>query len=606
MKYTVLFVTFLSTIFCLVICIWQAVAGSPVTYAAESSGVVADRPIKDKWAVVIGIDKFADRSIPSLQFSSKDAKDFAQFLVEKGNFAKDHVKVLVNEQATEINVRDVVGDTWLPRQVQPDDLVLIFASSHGSPKELDVAQENFLVVYDSDPNKLFSTAIRLDDLSKTIKRRTGCDRVVLLLDACHSGAANTRDPLAPKAKNFDINSLAGEGQIIISSSDAEEISWESKRYQNGVFTHNLIDALQSAGQGTKVTQAYQNLKQKVEEEVKTDRSASQTPVMKSLWKGTEVALCAVPVQPRVSTQQQSEHTAQKDKQPAQEDKPSVQQEKLTAQKDKQGAQQGEQTAHSGKQNGAVPPASSTNVKDMPFDTLLACAERGEVKAQHELALRYDTGKGISKNASEAERWFLKAAEQGYVDSQYDLGLMYLDGRGVVQSDSAAFTWLKKAADQGDTDSATNLAYLYEQGKGVKQNPEEAYKWYKKAAEKGNLDAQSSLAYCYVNKTGVEQDFAEAFKWFQRAAQGKNLRGMTGVAWAYAQGKGTAQNNAEAFNWYKKAADQGDASAEAALGNLYEAGLGVDKNLESAKFWYKKAAAQGDENAAAQLKRLQNI
>ncbi len=571
MNYTVS-TTSLKTISCLLICFWQAAGGSPAIIAAELSGAGRDRPIKDKWAVVIGLDKFADRSIPPLQFSSKDARDFGQFLIEKGNFAKDHVKVLVNEQATEKNVRDVVGDTWLPRQVQPDDLVLIFASSHGSPKELDVAKENFLVVYDSDPTKLFSTAIKLDDLSKTIKRRTGCDRVVLLLDACHSGAADTRggNLFAPKAKNFDINSLAGEGQIIISSSDAEQISWESKRYQNSVFTHNLMDALQSAGQGTKVTQAYRHLKKNVEEEVKADRNASQTPVMKSLWKGAEMALCAVPAQPRLATQQEPD-TARID--PAQASSPTI-------------------------------------VKDMPLSTLIAHAERGEVKAQHELALRYESGKSngkdIGKDAAKAAHWFAKAANQGYLDSQYDLGLMYLDGRGVEQNDREAFNWLKKASDQGDADSATNLGYLYEQGKGVEQNPQEAFKWYKKAAENGNAGAQSSLAYCYVNGTGVEQDFAEAFKWFQKAAQGKDVRGMTGVAWAFAHGKGTAQNNTEAFNWYKRAADQGDASAEAALGNLYEAGLGVDKNSESALFWYKKAAAQGDQNAAAQLKRLQGM
>lgn len=586
------FATFLTILFCSLISLWSRAGGLPAAYSAELPDANADRPIKDKWAVVIGIDNFADRSIPPLHFSSKDAKDFAQFLTEKGNFAKDHVKVLVNEQATEKNVRDVVGDTWLPRQVQPDDLVLIFASSHGSPKELDVAKENFLVVYDSDPMKLFSSAIRLDDLSKTIKRRTGCDRVVLLLDACHSGAADTRDMLAPKAKNFDINSLAGEGQIIISSSDAEEISWESKRYQNGVFTRNLIDALQSAGQGTKVTQAYQNLKQKVEQEVKTDRNASQTPIMKSLWKGTEVALCAVPTQPRPAEQSPASASSTTVS-PA-----TISPAKVNSVKVNSTTSTGSTTSTSS--------TTSTNVKDMPFNDLRACAERGEVKAQHELALRYDNGKGVEKNASEASRWFLKAAEQGYVDSQYDLGLMYLDGRGVEQSDSAAFTWLKKAADQGDADSATNLAYMYEQGKGAKQNPEAAFQWYKKAAEKNNAGAQSSLAYCYVNGTGVEQNLAEAFKWFQKSAEGKDVRGMTGVAWSYAQGKGTAQNNTEAFKWYKLAADKGDASAEAALGSLYEAGLGVDKNSESAKYWYKKAAAQGDQNAAAQLKRLQGM
>src|SRR5690606_16007295 len=114
--------------------------------AAESR---AGRPIKDKWAVIVGIDRFKDKRIPSLRFSAKDARDFAKFLVEKANFKKDHVLLLLNENASRDNILRSLGDDWLPRRVLEDDLVLIFASSHGSPKELDVGGDNFLIAYDT-------------------------------------------------------------------------------------------------------------------------------------------------------------------------------------------------------------------------------------------------------------------------------------------------------------------------------------------------------------------------------------------------------------------------------------------------------------------------
>ncbi|MFA7340462.1 MAG: caspase family protein [Candidatus Obscuribacterales bacterium] len=257
-----------------------------------------NKPIRDKWAVVIGIDKFKDKRIPSLQYSSKDARDFADFLVKEGNFAPDHVLLLTNEEATENAIQRAVGDDWLPRRVLEDDVVLVFASTHGSPKEMDVAGENFLVTYDTDVDNLFSSAIELQDLATTIRRRTMCDRVIVLLDACNSGAAEVGGKGLLRSKNFEVGSIAGEGTIVISSSKASERSWESKRYQNGVFTHNLMSALKCKGAQTRLSDAYEMLRDLVAQEVQFDRRVPQNPEMKMRWNGSELAMLAPPARPR--------------------------------------------------------------------------------------------------------------------------------------------------------------------------------------------------------------------------------------------------------------------------------------------------------------------
>jgi len=258
-----------------------------------------NRPIRDKWAVIIGIDKFKDSRIPTLHYSAKDARDFADFLIEKGNFARDHVLLLLDEDATQKNIEMVLGDDWLPRRVLADDVVLIFASTHGSPKELDVAGENFLIAHDTNPDNLFSSGLELETLAQTVKRRTNCDRVVLFLDACNSGAAAGGKGLL-RTHNFDLANVAGQGMIIISSSSADQRSWESKRYENGVFTRKLIDSLQVKGVTTNLSTAFDNLKDQVEQEVKFDRRVDQVPMMLMNWKGEEVALLSRPTRPRQS------------------------------------------------------------------------------------------------------------------------------------------------------------------------------------------------------------------------------------------------------------------------------------------------------------------
>ncbi len=272
------------------------------TYAAErvdtsEDTLDANRPIKDKWAVIIGISKFQDPLIPTLQYPAKDAQDLYNFLVGKGHFARDHVLLLTDKQATRVAIVDAFGDGWLPRRVMKDDLVLIFISTHGSPA--DVAGENFIIAYDSDPSHPYATGIRFQDLAGEVTKRTGCDRLVLLLDACHSGAAVTGGKsLLREHSNFNLETIAGTGQLVISSSQPDQVSWESKRYPNGVFTYNLIKALDEYGEKPMVAEAFKHLKEGVEQEVRFDRVVSQTPMLLSKWKGGEPALCAPPSEPR--------------------------------------------------------------------------------------------------------------------------------------------------------------------------------------------------------------------------------------------------------------------------------------------------------------------
>ena len=260
----------------------------------------ATRPIKDKWAVVIGVNRFKDKSIPTLRYAAKDAKDFATFLVKSGNFAKDHVLLLLNEDATKHNILSCLADTWLPKRVLDDDLVVIYASTHGSPKEIDVGGDNFLIAHDTKRNELFTTGIKLQDLAPTIKQRTHCDRVVLILDACNSGAAKAGGKGLFRSSNFDVGAIAGKGQIVISSSDANQRSWESKRYKNGVFTRSLIEVLEKGKETSNadLEKAFDKLKDNVQSEVRFDRQAFQTPVMRSQWKGDPLRLTAKPVAPR--------------------------------------------------------------------------------------------------------------------------------------------------------------------------------------------------------------------------------------------------------------------------------------------------------------------
>ena len=105
---------------------------------------------KIKWAVVIGVSKFLNVQFQNCAIRLRMRRIFKYFLVTKSRFAKDHILLLTDEQATESGIWMHFGDGWLPRRVMKDDLVVVFISSHGSPADV-AGEKNFIIAYDSIP-----------------------------------------------------------------------------------------------------------------------------------------------------------------------------------------------------------------------------------------------------------------------------------------------------------------------------------------------------------------------------------------------------------------------------------------------------------------------
>ena len=119
--------------------------------------------------------------------------------------------------------------------------------------------------------------------------------------------------------------------------------------------------------------------------------------------------------------------------------------------------------------------------------------------------------------SKAAEWFRKAAELGDAKAQYNLGIAYNEGKGVPQDFGQAAVWFRKAAEQGIPQAQNNLGFLYQQGQGVAQDSSQAAEWFRKAAEQGYAQAQRNLGRVYRDGQGVKQDRGLALLWLQKAA-----------------------------------------------------------------------------------------
>lgn len=259
------------------------------------------RPVRDKWALVVGIGHFEDKSIPKLKYSTKDANDFYKYLINEANFKKDHVRILLNEDATRERIYNELDSGFIARFAKPDDLVVIFFSSHGSPSQLDRKKKNYLVAYDTEVKKLFATGVQMQDINDIVKSRIDSKRVLMVLDACHSGNVNPNAKGIHRVGNFDAQALSiGSGQMVICSSSENQQSWESKRYKNGVFTRKLLENLRKHGSNTPISKAFEFTKGEVNDEVNQDYPGRvQTPQIHSAWSGDDLVLAVRPTNPTV-------------------------------------------------------------------------------------------------------------------------------------------------------------------------------------------------------------------------------------------------------------------------------------------------------------------
>ena len=259
-------------------------------------------PLQQKWALVIGISRFADRNIPALNYTAGDAQAFAALLSDPavGKFPKANVHVLTDDQATTKGIKE--GLNWIARHAQANDMVVIYLATHGSPRETDsVGGLNYIVTYDTeihstdhpDEDALYATALPMVDLSSAVASRMHALRTLVVLDTCFSGGAVKKGKNGVRMMGAGLANAApspaalqrmseGSGRIVMAASQVDQESLESDTLHHGYFTYFLLKALQDSKGMKPLSQVYADVQHDVSERVAVDGKAEglhQNPVM---------------------------------------------------------------------------------------------------------------------------------------------------------------------------------------------------------------------------------------------------------------------------------------------------------------------------------------
>ena len=177
--------------------LWFAVschAWAPRLFAAEEPraerGVTVEETMAGrfdagrKWAILIGVDKYLDPQIPSLDYCVADARLMADTLSKRCGYEAERILLLTDDQDKDhlkplgINLRKQIPG-WL-KNAQPGDTVLIFFSGHGF---LDERGQGFLAPKDCEKVHLGLTGFRTDDLRDVLGRQELYRRLTRISDA---------------------------------------------------------------------------------------------------------------------------------------------------------------------------------------------------------------------------------------------------------------------------------------------------------------------------------------------------------------------------------------------------------------------------------------
>jgi uncharacterized caspase-like protein len=201
--------------------------------------------------LAIGIDRFREKAGGlHLDYAAEDAHDVAEAILESQRIAQGKASLyggvslqyLHDEEASRTAIlqgMDKIAQT-MGADGPEQDLAVILFSGHGEMIE----GQFYLVPYGFDSETataMETSAISADEFARKVKALAAKGRVLLLLDACHSGAVGPGGSIADAsvlraAVNMD-------SVTVLTSSRKDELSQELPAWRHGAFSQAFLDAL---------------------------------------------------------------------------------------------------------------------------------------------------------------------------------------------------------------------------------------------------------------------------------------------------------------------------------------------------------------------------
>ena len=140
---------------------------------------------ENSYAVIIGINNYNSENVKDLGYAVEDAESIANLLNTKLGYNEENIHLLLNEDATLINIKNKLYQ--IAMEAGKNDRILVFYGGHGETIPLPSGGEvGYLLPVDGDPDSLFATGLSMQEF-KQISVITPAKHVLYLVDVCYGG-----------------------------------------------------------------------------------------------------------------------------------------------------------------------------------------------------------------------------------------------------------------------------------------------------------------------------------------------------------------------------------------------------------------------------------
>jgi WD40 repeat protein len=217
----------------------------------RSQAVTADISVEtsgqrnpDLYVLAVGADRYAP-DYPDLRFAAVDAETIRDELARQqgGLYGRVYAKALTGSNSSKQHILAAMEEF---ESITSRDVLLLFFSGHGvRQRDGKGRQRYYFLPAGTRKDNVAREGLAWDDVMQALDKLSA-GRVILLLDACHSG------DVSEGASNEKVAaSIAGQAGIVFTSSSGNEFSFEDASWGHGAFTKALLDGIRGAADFTR-------------------------------------------------------------------------------------------------------------------------------------------------------------------------------------------------------------------------------------------------------------------------------------------------------------------------------------------------------------------
>jgi len=213
--------------------------------SVELTDVVVQNPFPSDWALVIGIEEYAN--LPSVDYAHKDALIIRDYFIKMLRVPEENIITLIDSDATKAQMEGYL-EQYIPTNVQADTTLYVYFVGHGAPGMK--SGDPYLVPYDGDTRFIEQTGYKLQKLYSDLGK-LNIKQTYVFLDSCFSGTASRAAELLVKGTRptlMHVKDVEIKNDSVISLS-AASIGQTSNAYadtEHGLFTYYLLKGLKGA------------------------------------------------------------------------------------------------------------------------------------------------------------------------------------------------------------------------------------------------------------------------------------------------------------------------------------------------------------------------